>query len=337
MRVVCPIIDGSGVEIYHQRLSLALSCLGVRTDILKFSPGWEYFPWLLPVAFHSSKLVKSDLIHSNIDYGSLFQIRGRPRIFTLHHSSIDEKHLSALPFPVRIHHRYVLKPLVKQAIDQADKLVAVSNYSRTVICELFQKDLPIQVIYNGVDAERFHPIKQQEKKGPLTLFFSGNPTYRKGVDLFEPVMKNLGKDFVLRYTTGLRNHRESMPSGNNIICLGSLTEDELIKEVNQAHIIFQPSRREGFGLSILEAMACGKPVVSTLATAIPEVLTNNKGGILCEPESVDQLVNAIRTLASSRDLREKMGRFNRENVLRHFTLKNMSIQYYHLYRELLDN
>ena len=229
MRVVCPIIDGSGVEIYHQRLSLALSCLGVRTDILKFSPGWEYFPWLLPVAFHSSKLVKSDLIHSNIDYGSLFQIRGRPRIFTLHHSSIDEKHLSALPFPVRIHHRYVLKPLVKQAIDQADKLVAVSNYSRTVICELFQKDLPIQVIYNGVDAERFHPIKQQEKKGPLTLFFSGNPTYRKGVDLFEPVMKNLGKDFVLRYTTGLRNHRESMPSGNNIICLGSLTGDELIK------------------------------------------------------------------------------------------------------------
>ena len=56
MRVVCPIIDGSGVEIYHKRLSSALSCLGVRTEILKFSPRTlNYYDESYDFSFHSDE------------------------------------------------------------------------------------------------------------------------------------------------------------------------------------------------------------------------------------------------------------------------------------------
>ena len=129
------------------------------------------------------------------------------------------------------------------------------------------------------------------------MFFSGNLSHRKGADLFVPVMKQLGSDYELRATGGLRG-TSPIFDALNIRCLGRLSEDELIQQINLADISFQPSRREGFGLSILEAMACGKPVVSSNVSAIPEVLEHEKGGYLCEPGSVDQLVNAIRKLGA---------------------------------------
>ncbi len=106
----------------------------------------------------------------------------------------------------------------------------------------------------------------------------------------------------------------------------------MIRQINQADVCFQPSRREGFGLSILEGMACGKPVVSSNVSAIPEVLEHEKGGYLCEPGSVDQLVSAIRKLAHSETLRSQMGRFNRQVVKEKFTLEKMAQAYHALYQ-----
>ena len=165
------------------------------------------------------------------------------------------------------------------------------------------------------------------------MFFSGNPSHRKGFDLLEPVMRRLGRDFVLRYTVGLRKESSIPFQSPNAQCLGTLTEDEVIQEIQAAHIAFQPSRREGFGLSILEAMACGKPVVSSDVSAIPEVLDDGKGGYLCETGSVDQFVNAIRKLAQSAELRNQMGEHNRRSVLKRFALERMAQEYYELYKE----
>ncbi len=122
----------------------------------------------------------------------------------------------------------------------------------------------------------------------------------------------------------------------NTECLGYLSEEELIAEINKADIVFQPSRREGFGFSILEAMACGKPVVATNCSAIPELIDDGKGGYLCEVNSVEQMVGAIRKLAQSAELRRKMGVYNREVVLKRFTLGQMANQYSALYRNLLS-
>jgi len=177
------------------------------------------------------------------------------------------------------------------------------------------------------------PLNEPRKTGgPVILFFSGNLSHRKGADLFVPVMKQLGNEYELRATGGLRDDASPFLNARNIRCLGRLSEDELIGQINQADISFQPSRREGFGLSILEAMACGKPVVSSNVSAIPEVLAHEKGGYLCEPGSVDQLVNAIRRLAHSETLRRQMGQFNRRAVEEKFTLVQMARAYHTLYQ-----
>ena len=278
-----------------------------------------------------------DLIHSHAEFGCFFRRKGKPLVVTLHHSSIDSSYLNALALPLRLHHQCFLKPHVKKTMGLADKLVAVSHHSKMTFCEAFQREFQIQVIYNGIDPQVFRPLETEPRplNRPIVVFFSGNPTYRKGFDLMMPVMKRLGRDFVLHYTTGLRGSRAKAFAVPNCKCLGVLPEQELLKEIHRADISFQPSRREGFGLSILEAMACGKPVVSTNCSAIPEILDHGKGGFLCEVNSVDQMVAAIRNLASSFALRQKMGNYNRQAVLSRFTLEQMSKRYSELFRSLL--
>ena len=79
----------------------------------------------------------------------------------------------------------------------------------------------------------------------------------------------------------------------------------------------------------------GKPVVSTNCSAIPEILDHDKGGFLCEVDSVDQMVAAIRNLGHSFELRQEMGNYNRRAVLGRFTLEHMSNRYGELFRGLL--
>ncbi len=338
MKVVYPVIRGSGVSVYTERLIAGLAALNVAGKVVSFSPHWEYLPWGLKWAWSRAGHCAQEcsVVHVNADYGHFFRVPGRPLVATLHHSAIDAAYLASLSATVRLHHRWILRPAVAKTMDLADALVTVSQHTRATLCEVFQKDFAMRVIPNGIDVRRFYPVPQEQRDGtgPAALFFSGNLSHRKGADLFVPVMKELGKDFLLRVTSGLRGSAGRFLEAPNIQCLGRLSEEALIREINRADMAFQPSRREGFGLSILEAMACGKPVVSTNDSAIPEVLVQGEGGYLCEPGSVDQLVSAIRRLADSASLRSRMGQFNRRRVEEKFTLDKMAKEYYSLYESL---
>jgi glycosyltransferase involved in cell wall biosynthesis len=338
MKILMPVIQGAGIEIYHRRLAAGLSGAGNCIPMVPFSPKWEFFPpgmkWQLRQALKSS--TPPDLIHASGEYSCYFQIPGIPLLATLHHSSIDEEILPSFSWPVRFHHRWVLRRILAKTVRVADRLVTDSFFSRESFHQVMGKDLAIEVIHVGLDPDVFKPGPSvpSSSSGRCVLFFSGNPSRRKGFDLLDPLMKALGIDYQLRYTTGLRASGKPLLASPNAVFLGRLPEEQLIEEINRADIILQPSRREGFGMSILEGMACGKPVVSTHCSSIPEVLDHEEGGLLCEPGSVDQLVRAIQRLAQSVELRRKMGLHNRRQVLARFTLVQMVEAYWKLYQQL---
>ena len=90
----------------------------------------------------------------------------------------------------------------------------------------------------------------------------------------------------------------------DLILAGLVTDEELVGLYNSALAIVHPSRYEGFGLPVLEAMKCGAPVITTTAASLPEVA--GKAALLVDPDDAEGLTAAMEKLAGSAELREKI-------------------------------
>ncbi len=93
-------------------------------------------------------------------------------------------------------------------------------------------------------------------------------------------------------------------SGTGAEALGRVSDEELRGLYRGATVYVDPTRYEGFGYGVLEAMACGAPVVASRVTSIPEVVGD--AGVLCTPGSVESFADAIARVASDADLRAQM-------------------------------
>ena len=80
-----------------------------------------------------------------------------------------------------------------------------------------------------------------------------------------------------------------------------------------------PSLSEGFGIANLEAMACGRPVISTKVGGIVDVVINGETGILVEPANSNDLYIAMKRLVNNPELAETMGKRSRKRVVENFT------------------
>jgi glycosyltransferase involved in cell wall biosynthesis len=172
-------------------------------------------------------------------------------------------------------------------------------------------------------------------KGKTILLYTGNLSKRKGLDIMLAVMKKLGDKFVLVCVSGPRGKTEKY--ADNIHVIGKMPQNELIGYYNYCDMLFFPSRAEGFSGTVLEAMACAKPVVTHNCPSMPEQIIDKKGGFLCELNNIKAFTDNIKTLADNPSMRKEMGQFNRDRVEKFFTLKEMVENHIKLYRELLEN
>ncbi len=120
----------------------------------------------------------------------------------------------------------------------------------------------------------------------------------------------------------------------NAIALGRVAREKLPAIYNMCDIFLFPSRLEGFGYAVAEAMACGKPVVCTNGSSLPELVVDQKGGYLCKRDDITDFADSIRTLAADSHLRETMGEFNRKRILERFTRDKMAEHYLRLYQAI---
>ena len=91
------------------------------------------------------------------------------------------------------------------------------------------------------------------------------------------------------------------------------------------------------GYAVAEAMACGTPAITTNSSALPELIDNNKDGILCQVDDVQGFIDAIVSLKEDRNRLIAMGEAAREKIVSRFSLDLMTSRYISLYRELLDS
>ncbi len=117
----------------------------------------------------------------------------------------------------------------------------------------------------------------------------------------------------------LKGYVEKLGLDKYVIFTGYVPEEEKVDLYNLADIFVLPSLLEGFGMVAAEAMACGKPVVASNASSLPEVVEDGKTGLLANPACVDDFTDQVLRLLRDESLRRRLGGAGRERVLRNFS------------------
>jgi glycosyltransferase involved in cell wall biosynthesis len=208
------------------------------------------------------------------------------------------------------------------AIKKADAIITISKYSKSDIIDVYKvPEDRIRVIYNGVGSEYFPRTKGVDE---VRAKYGISGAYVLSVGAVEP-RKNL-----LRLLEAFHNLRESTRNTHKLVVAGvrrfgseevfrKVAELRLEKEViftgrvpgedlpflySGAGLFVFPSLNEGFGLPVLEAMACGTPVIASNRTSIPEVAGD--AALLVDPGNNGELTDAIEAVLSDNALRDSL-------------------------------
>ncbi|NWF96108.1 MAG: glycosyltransferase family 4 protein [Candidatus Thorarchaeota archaeon] len=183
-----------------------------------------------------------------------------------------------------------------------------------------------RTLYIGVDTRTFRPL---ECKKEWHMAFMGRLEESKGVDLIPDLISRLrmkvpGFRAVITGDGSYRNTLLSMLKRSGLIScvsyLGVVPWDEVSRVVNQSRVFVYPSRSEPFGLSIVEAMACGVPVVSSNIDGPREIVTSGFDGVLVPPGNAGDLADVIEVLLRDDTLRLRIGKNARATVEKRFSL-----------------
>lgn len=301
--------------------------------ILDYLPG---FPEIMPAfyPFFKNKGQDCNLVHK--DAFTSFYANSKPSLITVYHLPETPYYQKYASLMQKLYYKIVYL-YHHRALKNTNVVVCTSQYTKKQL-EIIHGYKKAVVIYCGVDTNLFRPMKVKKEKFGINkektiLIYTGNLIKRKGADLLPEIMKKLGNNFVLLMTAGMRN--QTIKKGKNIIFLGRFPFKKLVEVYSVSDILVFPTRLEGFGYTVAEAMACGKPVVTTNCSSLPELIIDGKGGFLCEIDNVDDFVEKIRILARDENLRKRMGIFNRKRILENFTLDVMGKKYVNLYKKLV--
>lgn len=110
--------------------------------------------------------------------------------------------------------------------------------------------------------------------------------------------------------------------------------DDMPQVMSQAHIVCLPSYREGLPKVLVEAAACGRPIVTTNVPGCREAVRNGENGLLVPLRDINAMVEAIGYLIKNREVRERMGRRGREIAQSEFSVERVTCETLSIYREL---
>lgn len=334
MKVWLPAILGrSGVDVHARRLAKALERRGIWAAVSWFSTYFQFAPFALS---RVSPPPGSDIVHALSWSGFAFKRTNLPLVVSEQLDVLDPNYRPYKSMAQAFYHQTMIRRFMKKSFAVASAVTAVSH---AVASSLVQSvDLKsVQVIPNFVDTSVFRPqIGTPKPSKTFKLLFVGNLTKRKGTDLLAPIMKQLGKHFELRFTSGLRDGRvgEMTP---NMISVGRLNSDQdLVAAYQDCDALLFPSRLEGLPIAPLEAMACAKPVIAARISSMPEVIEHGATGILCQPNSVHEFVAACQMLADTPQTLKIYGQGARYRAEKLFSEEAVVPQYVALYERLAN-
>lgn len=250
--------------------------------------------------------LKADIYHFLMPEISLPCLFKRPSIVTVHDLIpllIKERRESFIRY-----FKFMLKVAKK-----ADHLIAVSKTTKNNLIEILKiPEEKISVIYEGVDHEKFYPLRRKERREKFIIGYLGGLGKRKNVEILLEVAKKLKNENVIFKIAGKGPEKEKLEKKarrlklNNVKFVGFIPEEMLNEFYNSLNLFIFPSLYEGFGLPVLEAMACGVPVIVSKTSSLLEIV--GEAGILVNPENINEIVKAIENILNDKNFQLKLKR-----------------------------
>lgn len=185
-------------------------------------------------------------------------------------------------------------------------------------------------------------VPRQEKKKDLTILLVGAPWYLKGVDLLISAFLNMQADYpsaklqLLGHYPELETVNESFRSNPGIEVLKSRSHPETLELISRASVLVLPSRCEGMGRVLLEAMAAGIPVVGSRVGGIPHIIRDGETGFLFPANDSAALEDRLRRLLGDEALRTKMGEAGYRLVCEEFSEERYVSQFSGMVRAAIE-
>jgi glycosyltransferase involved in cell wall biosynthesis len=333
MKILYSVLTGkSGGDVYFDLLKSSQKKFNHEISYKSYHRNWSFDPYLLKrfVKINS----QFDIIHSNAEYGFAFKKQSVPLIISALHIINEPMKKDYLTFTQKMYYQLMLS-YIRRSLKIANYVVAISKATEETVRNLYSIS-NIKTIYCGIDTDIFKPVSIDHDPYPdkIKLLFVGNLTKRKGVDLLPQIIDKLDRRYILLYTTGLRTPKRVF-TNERMIPLGRLSTSEMIHWYNVCDICLLPTRLEGFGYAIAEAMACGKPVIASNCSSLPEIVIDGENGFLCQVDNVADFVDKIQTLANNSAMRKNMGNNNRNRIVNFFSIEKMGKEYNELYQNIV--
>ena len=191
---------------------------------------------------------------------------------------------------------------------------------------------------NWVDTEQFKPDSSVQKH-PRRICFIGRLHPQKQPLLLLEAIKDLeGVELLMIGKGPLKDQVEARCKAYNIkaTLMDHVSNESLPGYLNSSSIYVLPTRYEGIPKTLLEAMACGLPVVSTDAFGVDEAFEHEAQGIKCKVDDVQTMAEAISTLLEYPELRQKMGQKGRTHVIEKYSIEKALERELSIYYKLLN-
>lgn len=295
---------------------LAVELAGRRVGILH-----------LHMASHGSVIRKAAL-------GLMAQAAGVPVVVHIHAAGFDD-FMEGLPGPMR--------RLLAAWLGRCSRVVVIgSHWRRYLVFTLGLPPAKVALVHNGVPDPGTAAPPLGGGGRPLRILSLGELGPRKGTPeliatLAGPALKRLDWRAVIAGNGAVDQARalvEAAGLERRVSLPGWVDGDEARRLMAECDIFVLPSRQEGLPIAILEAMAMGRPVISTPVGAIPDAVVPERTGLLVQPGQVDELASALARLIEDGPLRRRCGEGGRQAYLEHFTIRHTARRLDQLYTRI---
>ncbi|KWZ85250.1 glycosyltransferase family 4 protein [Heyndrickxia coagulans] len=360
--MITPVFEGGGTEVYILNLikylkgkgveSIVVSGGGLRSNELDMLIDHHKVNnslrnknirnFIISIIFFYKQIVifKPNLIHSSSVFTTLIAKLAALLYFF--------KTRKKVPVIITLHggpNKNIEKESAKILNIFADGIIALSHKAKELLINNgYKKEDLIDVIYNGINIEEGDNINFDLIYDPvnINIVICGRLTKQKGhkflIEAFSDVLKI--QNNIHLYILGDGELKEDLQK--NVINLGigeKVTflgfRKNVLSIVEKMDIFVLPSLWEQFPISILEAMALGKPIIATNVNGVPEQLDNT--GLVVEPGNSKELSAAIIKLINDKNLRNNLSNLAKQRFNNNFTIDKMGESTYHFYKKILTN